>query len=272
MCSLLEELSTKNTQIILTTHSPYFVSGRGFENIRMVRKTGDDKRSMVSQITHAQIAGKIAEALGEEPRSSTSTMAAVEQIMQPSQNELFFASTVILVEGIEDVAFISTHSQLTGKWGDFRRHGCHFVIASGKQNLSRPLAVARELGIPVFVVFDADAVANRTNPGQHPRDNKCVLSLCEAAGADPMPEGPLWTERAVMWHSDIADVVRKDFGEVVWNEAESKAKSDHGFLDGVKRKNSLLIAATLEELFNRGLRSESLEKLCGAILEFASKH
>lgn len=271
MCSLLEELSTKNTQIILTTHSPYFVSGRGFENMRMVRKSGDDK-TKVSQITHKQIAGRIGEALGEEPRSSTSTMASVEQIMQPSQNELFFASAVILVEGIEDVAFISTHLNLTGKWGEFRRHGCHFVIASGKQNLSRPLTVAEGLGIPVFVVFDADAVANRDNPGNHARDNKCILSLCGAAGVDPMPKSPVWAENAVMWHSDIADVVRNDIGEAVWGDAENKAKVEHGFLDGVKRKNSLLIAATLEELSKRGSRSEILEKLCVAILEFASKH
>lgn len=271
MCSLLEELSKKNTQIILTTHSPYFVSGKGFENVRMVRKSGDGKTT-VSQITHKQIAETIAKALGEEPRSSTSTMASVEQIMQPSQNELFFASAVILVEGIEDVAFISTHLNLTGRWGDFRRHGCHFVIASGKQNLSRPLAVAQGLGIPIFVVFDADAAANKQNPGNHPRDNKCILSLCGAVGANAMPEAPVWAENVVMWHSDIADVVRKDFGEGVCDEAENKAKSDHGFLDGIKRKNSLLIAATLEELYNRGLKSESLEKLCAAILGFATKH
>ena len=87
-----------------------------------------------------------------------------------------------------------------------------------------------------------------------------------------MPKSPVWAENAVMWHSDIADVVRNDIGEAVWGDAENKAKVEHGFLDGVKRKNSLLIAATLEELSKRGSRSEILEKLCVAILEFASKH
>jgi hypothetical protein len=48
---------------------------------------------------------------------------------------------VVLVEGIEDVAYISTHLNLTGRWNEFRRHGYHFVIASGKQNLSRSLAI-----------------------------------------------------------------------------------------------------------------------------------
>jgi len=41
MASLLEDLATgpeKNTQIILSTHSPYFISSKGFENIRASRK------------------------------------------------------------------------------------------------------------------------------------------------------------------------------------------------------------------------------------------
>ena len=54
------------------------------------------------------------------------------------------------VEGREDVAFISKHLQLTGKWKEFRRHGCHFVVAEGKQNLSRPLAISTTLKVPVF--------------------------------------------------------------------------------------------------------------------------
>jgi predicted ATP-dependent endonuclease of OLD family len=48
MASLLEALATdpeKNTQIILSTHSPYFISSKGFENIRALRKEIDNKCS-----------------------------------------------------------------------------------------------------------------------------------------------------------------------------------------------------------------------------------
>ena len=272
MASLLEELSRKKSQVILTTHSPYFISGKGFENIRMIRKPVGGKKSTVSSVTHEQIAERIGQALGEKPRSPTSTMAAIEQIMQPSQNELFFASVVVLVEGLEDIAFISTYLSLTGKWNEFRRHGCHFVISSGKESLSRPLAVALGLGIPVFVVFDSDANANRNKPGNHPRDNGCILSLCGVSNADPMPADTIWAENVVMWHSDIAAVVQNDFTQGIWENAENRAKVKHGFLEGVKRKNSLLISATLEELFNEEKRSATLEKLCADILAFAIKH
>lgn len=90
MATILEALSIKNTQPIITTHSPYFISGKGFENVRMVRHESKSKASVVKQATLDQLANLLSGALGEAPRSSSAMMASVEQIMQPSQNELFF--------------------------------------------------------------------------------------------------------------------------------------------------------------------------------------
>ena len=272
MASLLQELSSKSSQIILTTHSPYFVSAKGYESIRMMRKSPDDKKSVVSQVTHDEISKRLGEALGEELRSPTSTMAAIEQIMQPSQNELFFAGKVVLVEGLEDVAYISTHFHLSERWNQFRMHGCHFVVCEGKQNLSRPLSVANALGIPVFVVFDSDAEANRENPKDHPRNNNCILSLCGIKNGEPMPYETLWADKLVMWHSNISDVIRENFGAEIWDAAEAGAKRQKGFMDGVRRKNSMLIAATLEELHAQGKKSDVLETLCNQILQFAKNN
>ncbi|MEW8507200.1 MAG: AAA family ATPase [Candidatus Thiodiazotropha sp.] len=272
MASLLEELSSNNSQILLSTHSPYFVSGKGYENVRMIRKSSDDKKSVVSSMTHEEISKNLATALGEKPRSPTSTMAAIEQIMQPSQNELFFASIVVLVEGHEDVAFISTHLQLTGKWNEFRRRGCHFVVAIGKPNLSRPLAIANGLGIPAFVVFDSDAEANRNNPGDHPRNNKCILSLCGKDGVDPMPAEHYWSDNVTMWNSNIGEAIIAEYGTDEWETAENKARVEQGFLDGVKRKHPLLITATLEELYSNGKQSDLLGGLCERLLEYSTKH
>lgn len=272
MTSLLEELSSKNSQILLTTHSPYFVSGKGYESVRMIRKSGKDNQSIVSRVTLTEISEMLATALGEEPRSPTSTMAAIEQIMQPSQNELFFASTVVLVEGQEDVAFISTHLQLSGQWNQFRRHGCHFVITCGKQNLSRPLAVATGLEIPIFVVFDSDAEKNRENPNDHPRSNTCILSLCGKADVDPMPTSHYMSDNVIMWKSDIGDAIIEEYGAAVWKSAEDKVRVEQGFLDGVKRKNPLLITATLEELYAGSQQSKLLENVCERLLNFSKAH
>ncbi len=272
VAQLLEELSQDKLQTILTTHSPYFVSARGFENVRMVRKSVTTPRSTVTRATHEQISADLARALGEEPRHPSSTMAAIEQIMQPSQNELFFSSTAILVEGLEDVAFLSTYLTLHGSWNEFRKLGCHFIVAEGKCNLSRPLVIANALGIPAFVFFDSDAERFREKPANHPRNNGCILKLCGIEGVDPMPTETQWADNCVMWHSDIQDVVRADFGAEVWDLAERAARDTAGYVDGVQRKNSLLIAATLEQLAQDGHTSAILDKACQAILAFAAGH
>jgi len=269
---LLEELSQDKLQAILTTHSPYFVSARGFENVRMVRKSVTTPRSTVTRATHEQISADLARALGEEPRHPSSTMAAIEQIMQPSQNELFFSSTAILVEGLEDVAFLSTYLTLHGSWSEFRKLGCHFIVAEGKCNLSRPLVIANALGIPAFVFFDSDADRFREKPTNNLRNNGCILKLCGIKGVDPMPTETQWADNCVMWHSDIQDVVRADFGAEVWDQAERAARDTAGYVDGIQRKNSLLIAATLEQLAQDGHTSAILDRACRAILAFAAGH
>ncbi len=270
IASLLRSMANtpaKNTQVVLTTHSPYFVSGEVFENVRIVRKCPRGNHSSVTGTTYEEVAEEIAAALGEKPQAPTSLMARVEQIMQPSQREMFFSSFPILVEGLEDVAFISSHFHISDRWADFRRLGCHFVIAAGKTNLSRPLAIANKLGIPRFVVFDGDA--DKTKPGEQEKnrkDNSCILKLCALADSAPFPDEILWGSQVTMWPNNIGDTIRSDFGVDTWNEAQEVARGRMGLSDGVKAKNRLLVTATLEELNRNGKRSAILERLCETIL------
>lgn len=260
-----------NAQILVTTHSPYFVSAKGFEDIRLVRKSCDASAySIVKAATYENVEERIANALGKAPGAPSALMATIGQIMQPSQRELFFTRVAILVEGIEDVAFISTYLHLVEQWDAFRETGCHFVVCNGKVSLSRPLAIARELGIRHFVVFDSDA--NENNAKQrtaHSRNNACILRLCDMEDVEPLPSNDYWSDSAVMWRTKITDVVRHDFGTEAWDRAEEKAREQQGFTDGVGRKNSLLISATLEQLMGEGKRSPLLTKLCEHILAFA---
>ena len=275
MASLLEDLATdpeKNTQIILSTHSPYFISSKGFENIRAFKKEIDNKCSVVYSTTYKQVEKRLANAMGESPSSPTSLMARIAQIMQPSQNELYFTRIAILVEGIEDIAFISTHLQLSGKWPQFREFGCHFVVGDGKTSLSRALAICKELHIPAFVVFDSDANQKKENDiKNNTRDNSCILRLCGLSDFDPLPTDNLWHSQGVMWKTKIDDVVIEDFGRNVWEKAENNARKKMGFTENVKRKNRLLIAATLEELSFEEKQSAILETLCDKLFGFAKK-
>ena len=267
LASVLEALSQGDSQVLLTSHSPYFVSGKGFECIRMTRKDSGSGCTTVTQLGYKQLSTDLAAALGEKPASPSTLMAAVQQILQPSQSEMFFSQVPVLVEGIEDVACIATYLRLTRQWDEFRRLGCHLVVCGGKTSMSRPLAIANALSIPAFAVFDADT-NDTTHSKRHKRDNLCLLSLC-GHDAPGLPDSSVWGNRLVMWHTRILSELKSEIGESVWNEAESVARASLGFEEGVRQKNSLLVAACLEELWNRGQRSALLERLCDSLLSYA---
>ncbi len=267
MSSTLEALSEKRTQVVVTTHSPYFVSGRGFPFIRMVRSNLTKKASVVTQYTHTQLADSLASALKEPARSPTATMAAVEQIMQPSQNELYFTRIAVLVEGPEDVAFFSTYMNLLSMWPDFRRLGCHFIVASGKTNLSRPLAIARGLSIPAFAIFDVD---NGDQSDTNKRNNQCLFELCCMTDADPLPNDIVWGQHLIAWPKTIKHSISADVGEDKWNAADAEVRKKFGY-EGITPKNQLVIAAILEELWTKDAKSAVLSKACDLVLDFARK-
>ncbi len=137
--------------------------------------------------------------------------------------------------------------------------------------MSRPLAIAKELCIPTFVVFDSDAdQSGEENRKNNARDNCCILRLCGVVGAAPLPKDNFWHDSVVMWKSNITKVIPEDLGADVWAEAENEARKKEGYV-GVQRKNSLLIATTLEELDTRGKTSGVLTKLSDVLLAFAEK-
>ena len=271
LLSALASEQSKRTQVLVTTHSPYFVSAKAFESVRMVRKPSKSGTTVVSQATYKRVETAVSAALGETPGEPTELMASVEQILQPTQRELFFASAPVLVEGTEDVAYMATHMQLFGKWADFRRLGCHFVVAGGKKNMSRLLAIANELAIPAFVVFDADTNLKKGDDIEaSKKDNACLLRLAGARGFDPWPAATYCSTNVVMWSPKIAKVIRDDFGAEIWDEAQRQARAANDLV-GVRPKNPLVVTATLEELHKRGKRSTFLENLSDSILEFAAK-
>lgn len=269
LASLLESLSLTDTQVIATTHSPYFVSSKGYENVRLVTANPDTCESQVRQFTYTQLANDLAAALDADPQQPSELMASVQQIMQPSQTELFFCKIPVFVEGPEDIAFLSTYMHAKGLWSEFRRLGCHFVPCIGKTSMSRPLAIANGLGMKPFVVFDGDCDKTSANEKeQHKRDNGCLLKLLGSADA-PIQEENLFAPNFVMWKTRILDEVRMQVGEDVWDQKENEARDKFKLQSGVQRKNPVLITATTELLIQANADLSLLEGAVSGLLEFA---
>lgn len=271
MVNVLEKLSDKNAQIILTTHNPYFVPGKGFESVRMTKKDRTAYKSIVSRVTKEQLELMLADALGEAPKYASARIACIEQIMQPSLKELFFTPMAIMVEGIEDVAYILTYIELMDLSDEFRKHECQFIMTSGKTNMSRPLALAKAFNIKSFVIFDGDTdKAGQEEANKNKKDNSCLLKLAGFDEADSLPKSNKFEKCLTVWTTNIRKEVISEIKNEVWEKAINEVKDKNGW-QGVSGKNCLLIAATLENLWDNDIKSANLQRVCNNIIEYAKE-
>jgi putative ATP-dependent endonuclease of the OLD family len=271
LASVLENLSAENSQIVVSTHSPFFISGRGFEDIRLVRPNPTLKQSNIHGLTMAELSAKIADVKGERPVTAAGLTLKVEQALTSSINEMFFASTLILVEGPEDAAYIMTYMTLMDRWGDFRRLGCHIVPTDGKNGMIQPLAIARMLGIPTFVVFDADGHEQQKESGaQQQRHNVALLRLCGIEKPDPFPSIPFRGSNVRVWPNEISRTVRDEIGEKEWSDAAQRVRTGLNIDVGNLQKNPPFIGYVLSDAWEHGVQSKELCHVCDAIIQFAS--
>jgi putative ATP-dependent endonuclease of OLD family len=273
LASVLEKLSTKSSQVIVCTHSPHFVSGRGFEDIRLVRKDKRTQETCVGLVGLKELAKKISEARGEEQLTPSAIELKVEQTLQVNVNEMFFSSVLILVEGLEDESYIKTYLTLLDLWELFRSFGCHIVPTGGKNKMIQPLAIAELLKIPTFVLFDGDTedCGTKDKRDQHEKDNLTLLRLSGVDKPTPLPTETFRNDRVCMWVTDMGDVIQNNIGQEKWNALDNEIRKSRDINAGQFGKNALFIGSILAEGWKQGLRSNVLEDLCKSILEYAAK-
>lgn len=272
LASVLETLSKKSAQIMVSTHSPLFVSGEGFENVRTVRKCEKDDCSLVSQMSYKELADLIAKKTDKRIVKPEGALAKIHQALQPHINEMFFTRKLILVEGIEDVAYISSYMHLLGKDADYRALGFHMVAVNGKSELIQPLIIAKHMNIPTYIIFDSDADKpdKSGSKEKHRKDNEALLKILGLANPVPMPTSTIWGNGFTMWHSDIGTIAESEIGITEWATYQKQADGLYGQVGGL-RKNPLHVGATLALAWNDKKKSQSLEQLCNAIIDFGSE-
>lgn len=267
---VFENLSQRNTQIIISTHSPFFVTGDNFENIRMVKRDANSKSSVVKQVTLTKIAARYKEVTEEELKEEA-ILAKIHQILQPTLSEMFFTKQLALVEGYEDIAYIHTWLLLNDQWNNFRASGYYLVPTSGKNGMIKAIIIAQELNIPLFVIFDADSEDNNENHKKHHKEeNTAILKLINYDDcSNPFPEKTVWGNDFVMWKTKIGDVIKSEFkasiGEEVFTQINDEANASLGQA-GNLHKNTLLIGEYLKLAKDKGAQSDSLSKLCEKLI------
>ncbi len=156
---VLTRLSSEaGSQVLLATHSPYFVLPSQFASLR--RFSAD--RGVAEVVSTSR--GAIAAASGvDEAR----VLKCMEKEVPRTFSEGFFADAVVLVEGDTDRAVIETLAERLDKPLDAR--GIAVLSMDSKQNLRVPAAILGGIGVPVYVVADGDALGGKR---KHPLDDE----------------------------------------------------------------------------------------------------
>jgi putative ATP-dependent endonuclease of the OLD family len=268
MASVLRDLAQRNGQVLVSTHSPLLVTGRHFENVRLVRRA-DNGDSTAKRATLSDVSNAIAAAQGAPPVGVSGRMTKLEQSLAPGLSEMFFCERLVLVERSEDRAYILSWMEISGKWEDFRRKGIHVVPAEGKRQMIQPRAVASVLGLPTFTVFDADADAPEDNGRrkQHENENKALLGLCGfTLPAHPWPTS--WNSGCVMWNENIGSEVKASVGATTFDQIRQQVLAEIGHDVRNVDKETLYVYRLLEKLEEAGHKPAILDKLCENILEY----
>ncbi len=266
----LQNLTEEGSQIFTCTHSPLFILGDDFETIRVVREKNDPIESYVTQLKYSSLGDLLEESGAQKPIKETGMIAKLYPSVNATFNEMFFCNVLILVEGIEDLAHLNSYLLLTGKIKEFRQYKCHIVPVGGKSNLLKPIAIAKSLKIPVYVICDADT--DKTRPqeiDQHKKENKAIQHLVgrNSDDIDEFPEDDIFIDGLSMWKTNITDLVKEEL-DLANKEYENLANAHYGNAGGLK-KNPLVVAKVLDLAWQDGVKSSTLVNLVDKIVEFA---
>jgi putative ATP-dependent endonuclease of OLD family len=265
----LRELANENTQVMICSHSPIFIPKSDFEKVRIIREKGIPPETVCSMVTYAELSTYLT-SLGTKPIDKKGIVAKLFPYLSPSINEMFFCRVPVFVEGIEDIAYIKTYFELAGTSDDYRRLGCHLINADKKSNIIEPLAVAKLLKLPAFVVFDFDTdTVKLEHIAEHKRDNKMLLAIQGHSTETEWPLTTLVKDNLWGWATNLGAMVITEISH--WEDHYNAACLEYGNAGGLK-KNPLVIARALELAWNAKQVSNSLMQLATQILTFASKN
>jgi putative ATP-dependent endonuclease of OLD family len=269
LSSILERLcsggiqgATRSVQVIYTTHSPLFVDIGHFERIKIVRKVQKSpdlpKETMITSTTPEAVQT----ALDEVERGGRSSRAVwplefqLRTIMTPIVNEGFFSDVVVLVEGEEDRAALIGVAKTMEI--DLNAYGVSVIPCNGKGNLPKVGAVFRQLGIPLYVVWDSDKDKGSTTT------NHRLLRLCGQPEED-WPEGVF--DCYACFRADLTKALPRELGEEFYDRtlAEIQREFDLGNKDSVK-KNPLVVAELINRAKKDGISLTFLEETVGQIV------
>jgi putative ATP-dependent endonuclease of OLD family len=173
-------------QVCYATHSEHFVDPAHYERLRRFRRRADAPWPQ-SQVTQAAVDSVVARLV--DVFKLEQIPLRVQMTLRRRVAEAVFAKAVVLVEGDSDAGPL--HG-VADRSGGLDALGVAVVKGHNKRQLLIPWAILSELGVPCYVIFDADA-------GMRTRRQRSRRGACQRQRTGPT--------RALGWRL-LADVDR----------------------------------------------------------------
>lgn len=266
LAETLQELIHDNTQVMVCSHSPLFIPKNSFEKVRVIRESGHPIESLNSFIKYEDLSDYL-NSIGSKPVNNKGIIAKLFPYLSPSINEMFFCRVPVFVEGIEDIAYIKTYLELMGLSGQFRASGMHLINADKKSNICTPAAVVKLLDINGFIVYDSDTDCKEIHQDEHKRDNKKLLTIQGYEDEDEFQVANIEKPNLWAWKTNLGTEVKNEIPS--WSTFYTTSCSEFGNAADL-HKNPMVIARTLELAWEKGEKSQSLERLINSIIEFGN--
>jgi predicted ATP-dependent endonuclease of OLD family len=258
------ELAGRRTQVIYATHSPLMIDLERFDQLRIFRKnevtSGQPKITTIAHTTLDEVARALEKACNKPEGTYTgqSLKPRLQAIMTPWMNEGFFSKVSVLVEGEEDRAAILGLAAAIGH--DFEKLEISVIPCMGKSNIDRPAIIFRNLGIPVYAIWDSDF----GRAGANPEDNHNLLRLFGKPTED-WPE--VITDSFACFKTSLMKKFQAEIGDAPFNEILTECgdrfqikKMEHAV------KNPWVIREFFKESQQKGKACPTLEEIISRII------
>jgi predicted ATP-dependent endonuclease of OLD family len=254
---------SSSMQIVYSTHSPHFVGIDRIDQIRLLRKIPPASQEPKITKIYSTKLDKVAEELGQLSSNGTqftgnSLKPRLHVIMTPWMNEGFFSDVVVLVEGETDRSAILGVAASLGH--DLESLGISVIPCYGKQNLDRPYIIFRNLGIPVFLMWDSDKGEKNTDAVE----NHQLLVLLGQKKED-------WPNKVeknfACFETNMDTVLKNEISETLFNSCMGECEQEFAMGQGKGRKNPMVIPKIIEKAREKGGTSPTIEKIVKNILE-----
>lgn len=257
----LADLSEGNCQVVVTTHSPHFISGRSFEGVRALRK--QDNQTKVHSWTIDNQRHYCAERKDADAIGAAAALSGLDRSLQGSTSEIFFAGKVILVEGPEDVAILEAYLRKTGRIRDFLRAGGHFVAVGGKPKIHATIALARGFHIDTFCIVDFDL--NR--PVEKQQNGDIIRYALDVKDIIPVPVSSEFAGQFFFgWRENIQRSLREEVP--TWLATMSEVAAEWGWSVERMDKDPMLLTEVVSRVFDNEGNLAPLHRVCDCLERF----